>query len=126
MATITELNQELLRLSMQLGKANADFTAACHEFAEAEHEYRKAQALAYQSAEGTVDARKARVDQVCDKERLAAYLARARKESTLELIRSIRTQLDCLRSVAAGTRAELEQLGSPEPDYNTVRDGAPF
>jgi DNA-binding protein YbaB len=103
-----ELNKDLMQLSKRLGAAQNQLKSACVNFARKEHAYRKAKALAYLSADGTVEKRKAEVDKICDDERKEAFLARAAKEASLENIRSIRAQLSALQSVAASLRSEME------------------
>jgi DNA-binding protein YbaB len=114
----TNLNNELNRLSKLLEDTTKNFAGAAKEFANKEHAYRKAKAINYLGAEGTVEARKAKVDQACEQERLEAYIARANKEAAKELVLSYRAQLSALQSVAASIRSEMEMAGSPQPKWS--------
>ena len=124
MATLAELNNELIKLSRELGEALVRFEEACGDYARTENDYRHAKAVAYLKSEGTVDARKAQVDIACGKERLDAHIAEGLKESSRERVRGLIAQLSALQSVAASTRAELESLDSQ--DHLGLHDQPPF
>jgi hypothetical protein len=109
--TSTLIVEELNRLRVLIADAEARFDRAAREHANKENAYRKAKALAYLAAEGTVEKRKAMVDKDCDRERLEAYLARAEKEGAKESLASLKAQLSALQSIAATVRSEAELAG---------------
>jgi len=77
------------------------------EAAEAEHDYRKAKAIAWsQAPAGTVPVREAWVDSATAEERLALDMAEALKQSSLEAVRSRRQQLSAVQSLLAAHKEE--------------------
>ena len=103
-----ELVSEMIRLSRLLDKGVLALVDAAKEYAEAHDRYAAAKATAYLGSEGTVEQRKAHVDQLTGGERRRALLADAMRQACLEAVRSRRQQLSALQSVAAGHRTELE------------------
>jgi hypothetical protein len=112
----TELNEELIRLSRRLDTAQVELKRAALRQARKEHAYRKAKAEAYPQAEGTVQAREATVDRVCERERLQAKIAGALRDAAMENVRNLRAQLSALQSVCASVRSEMELAGKG-PNY---------
>lgn len=110
--TPKDLVAELLKLSRALDSAHADLVEAGRQHAEAEALYRKTKATAFLRAAGkTVADREAQTDLQCGEERLQRDLARARENAAQELLRSIRTSISCLQSVANATKSEAEMAG---------------
>lgn len=112
-----DLQGELRRLCLHLETAQSQLRSASLFYAKKESAYRKAKAIAYLSVDGTVEARKAKVDERCGDERQTAYLARAARESALENVKSIRAQLSALQSIAASVRSEMELASGPQPRW---------
>lgn len=104
---------ELYRFCGLLEAANDELRAKAIDHAKAEHAYKRAKAIAYLAASGTVNERTAYVDKACDMEREKAYMARAEKDAALELVRSYRQQLSAMQSIAASARSEMELAGTP-------------
>jgi hypothetical protein len=113
-----DLQNELRRLCLHLETAQGQLKTASLYYAKKESAYRKAKALAYLSVDGTVEARKAKVDEKCGDERQTAYLARAAREAALENVKSIRAQLSALQSIAASVRSEMELASAPQPRWS--------
>ncbi len=109
MSDLPGLQTEMIRLSRKLDDGVVALLEYAKEYALAEDRYRAAKATAYLGqAEGTVDYRKAKVDQLCSKERRARNLAEAMKLAALEAVRSRRQQLSAMQSAFAAHRAEAE------------------
>lgn len=118
-----DLNRELLRLSGRLEKATTQLRRDSLKFAGAEHAYRRSKAQAYLTAKtsaekATIPQLEALVDKSCEMERAKAYVARAMKESSLELVKSLRAQLSALQSIAATVRSEAELASGPQPQWS--------
>lgn len=106
---LSEMADEMRRLSRQLDNGLDVLRDQANELAEAEHDYRKAIGVAWVEApEGTVSATEAWVnDRTAGKRRrrdLAEHLSRA----ALESVRSRRTQISALQSLMNAHRAEAE------------------
>lgn len=100
-----------MQTAADLRAANDELYKLSVEWAHAEDGYRKAKAVAYLAASGTINERNASVDKVCSSERLKAHLAEAEKEAKKELSRSLQAQLSALQTVAALMRAEMNLAG---------------
>jgi hypothetical protein len=109
--TIPELTEALMQTAADLRQANDDLYKLSVEWAHREDAYRKAKAVAYLAASGTVAERSAHVDKVCSDERLKAHLAEAEKEAKRELVKSLQAQLSALQTIAALMRAEMNLAG---------------
>src|SRR4051812_21763450 len=103
-----DVNQELLNLIKHLSEASTQLHGNALTWANAEHNYRAAKAKALirfktdeEHKKSTVQYLEALIDEECASQRLAAYIARAQKEASLELVRSIRAQLNALQSIGA-------------------------
>jgi hypothetical protein len=114
----TNLNDELLRLSSKIEDALADLEQRAQEWAINESAYRQAKAtnfLRHQTDSNgnkhTIPKIEAIVDKECEKQRFDAYLSRAMKESALEKVRSLRTQLSALQTISNALKAEIELAG---------------
>lgn len=111
MTNIFELKQtytELLRLSKDLLDACNQLTVDAKTAVQKENDYRRAKAIAYLNSDGTVQARQAQVDKVCEKERLEAHLAQAVREAGYERVRSLRTIISAYQTYLNSNRAEAE------------------
>lgn len=103
------LTAEAWRLSGLLDKGVAALRDAAVAYAEAEHEYRERNAMAYLETEsGTVAEREAHVYAVVGDWRRRRDLADGQKLAALEAVRSRRAQLSALQSLIAAHRAEAE------------------
>lgn len=111
-----ELTSEMLRLSTILDKGIAALSKAGRDVATAENVYRQAVSEAWVKApEGTVPQREAWVNGQTAEKRLERDLADAERQAALEAVRSRRTQLSALQTVANAVRAEAE-IGRYSPE----------
>lgn len=79
------------------------------EVAVAEHDYRKAKAIAWQTAPaGTVPMREAWVDAETATQRQRLDLAEGLRSASLEAVRSRRQQLSAVQSLLAAHKAEAD------------------
>lgn len=85
-----------------------DLATNARDYAVKENAYRLAKANAMLKAEGTVDVKKAQVDLVTEKERLASHIAEGVLDATRERVRSLRAVLSALQTIANGYKAEAE------------------
>lgn len=83
------------------------FYQVCEDYARKENQYRLAKSKAYLGSEGTVDARKAYVDQVCERERLDCHIADGLKDASKERIRALLAILNSYQTIAAFEREEM-------------------
>lgn len=109
--TTHELETALLETAADLRKACDALRADSIAWAHAEDAYRKAKAITYLAASGTINERNAHVDKVCSEDRCKAHLAEAIKEAGRDLVRSLQAQLSALQTIAAMTRAEMDLAG---------------
>ena len=106
---LEHLTAEAWRLSQLLDKGVAALRDAGVAYAEAEHEYRSAKAMAYLETEsGTVAEREAHTYAIMGEHRHRRDLADAQRLAALEAVRSRRSQLSALQSIIAAHRAESE------------------
>lgn len=106
-----ELQIQLLEGIQALSKANNELRTCAEELARADHAYRQAKAKSYLNAvtsgeKMTVDHIKAIVDRQCEAEMLACRLAEAMREAALERVRSLRTEISAMQSIAGAYREE--------------------
>lgn len=101
------LTDEMLRLSRSLDEAQAELARCVRDEADADRSFRLAKANAYLATSGTVGEREAAVDKTIADERHRAHLAEGLTKSALEAVRSRRTQLSVLQSVAGAVKEEL-------------------
>lgn len=120
--SFTELESELKRLCRELNTAVDDYRKAGGDWARAENKYRKAKAVAFLNAEGTVDARKAQVDVACETERLQAHIAEAEREACKEAVQALRAQLSALQTLVRMNTAEAELTSAPQPRWSINAD----
>lgn len=107
--TVDQLLEEMLRLSRLIDRGVSALAQAGRDLATSEHDYRKAVSESWARApEGTVPEREAWVKGDCASLRLERDLAEAERVAALEAVRSRRTQLSALQTVANAVRAEAE------------------
>lgn len=100
---------EMQRLSTLLDKGVGALNKAGKDLAVAEHQYRLEVAKAWAKApQGTVPEREAWVKSETADSRLERDLAEAERVAATEAVRSRRTQLSALQTVANATRAEID------------------
>ena len=103
------LTAEAWRLSQLLDKGIMALRDAAVAYAEAEHEYRSQNAMAYLETEsGTVAEREAHVYALVGDHRRRRDLADGQKLAALEAVRSRRAQLSAVQSILSAHRAEAE------------------
>lgn len=107
-ADLADLAGEARRLSALIDRGVAALRQASFDFAEAEHAYRSAKAVAYLGTEGTVAEREAVVYGLVGELRRARDLADGERLAALEAVRSRRTQLSALQSLLAAHRSEAD------------------
>jgi hypothetical protein len=106
---LEHLSAEAWRLSQLLDKGIMALRDAAVAYAEAEHEYRSRNAMAYLETEtGTVAEREAHVYALVGDFRRRRDLADGAKLAALEAVRSRRSQISALQSLIAAHRAEAE------------------
>lgn len=116
----SDLNQHLLRICHDLQIAQQALRDDALEFARAENEYRKNKATAYLVAKSanpaaTIPMLEAMIDKECSRERERAFIARANKEASFELVRSLRAQLTAIQTISANLRVEKDLGYAGEP-----------
>lgn len=104
MLTQAAVESEMERLIGAADSVAHDVAERAEEAARAEHAYKVAHARALLGASGTVAERDAKALLVCEVEHLARKIADARLLAAQETNRTIRAQLDALRSVNASVR----------------------
>jgi len=103
------LTAEAWRLSQLLDRGVMALRDAAVAYAEAEHKYREAKAMAYLETEsGTVAEREAHAYAAVGEHRRDRDLADAARLAALEAVRSRRAQLSALQTLISGHRAEAE------------------
>jgi hypothetical protein len=102
-----EVEAEIERLSNYLEDATETLFEMGRDLGYAEVEFKRAQAQAFLQAEGTVDARKAVVEIRTSALRFAYRSAEILYESQRERLRTVRTQLDALRSINVNVREQV-------------------
>ena len=106
---LEHLTAEAWRLSQLLDKGIVALRDAAVAYAEAEHQYRERNAMAYLETEtGTVAEREAHVYALVGDFRRVRDLADGQKVAALEAVRSRRAQISALQSLIAAHRAEVE------------------
>lgn len=107
--TMIQYQQEIDRLSRLIDEGIKSLASAAHEVAEAEHDYRKAKAIAWMEAPpGTVPVRESWVDsETADKKR-RLDVAEGMRVASLEAVRSRRQQLSAVQSLLAAYKADAD------------------
>lgn len=118
---VPDLLREMTRLSELLDAAIVNLYEAGLKYADAENTYRMAKAKAYlmeSRKEHTVAHCEAVRDIATERERLAAHIAEAYKESITEEVRSRRSQLSALQTISNALREELS-LARTGPEHKS-------
>lgn len=103
------LTAEAWRLSQLLDKGIMALRQAAADYADAEHEYRSRNAMAYLETEsGTVAEREAHVYALVGDFRRLRDVADGQKLAALEAVRSRRAQLSSIQAILYAYRAEAE------------------
>ena len=101
--------EEVQRFNTLLDNGLRSLREAAVEVADAEFNYRKAKAIAWQSAPaGTVPMREAWVDAETAEQRQRLDLAEGLRSASLEAVRSRRQQLSAVQSLLAAHKAEAD------------------
>lgn len=109
MTTLTELANEMVRLSRLLDQGLQAMRDQAHEYANAEHDYRKATAEAWLLVPaGTVPEREAWVQGHTAVERRRRDLADGIRSAAVESVRSRRAQISSLQTISNAHRAEID------------------
>ena len=116
MAGLSEIHQEMMRLSRLIGEGINEMRNQAQAYAQAEHDYRLAKSKAWMEAPRQADdgskitagEREAWVDAKTADERQRRDIADGLRQTALEAVRSRRTQLSALQSYLAAERAEAE------------------
>ena len=107
--SVQNLTEDLRETSKELLTECEALVEVAREYAEKENTYRLAKAKAMLRAEGkTVDLKKAEVDLICEKERLASHIAEGVLDATRERVRSLRAVLSALQTISGSHKAEAE------------------
>ena len=108
--TQEHLYNEYVRLRDALDQATKDLFTAGKDWATKSHLYRQAKSKALLQVLGgkNRDEREAMASPFFEQEKFDSELAEAIKESTLEQVRGLRTQLSALQTIVASRRSELE------------------
>lgn len=102
-----QLENDLRATSKELLQECDEQTKAAREYATKENAYRMAKAKAFLKADsGTVDAKKALVEQITERERLEAHISEGILDATRERVRSLRAVLSALQTIAGAYKAE--------------------
>ena len=114
--TTADLNAELLKVAGELRAANERLEKAAYETASAEWAYRKAKAEAFAKVRQSevkllAPEKEALADSIAADARMDRDLAEAGKVAALEAVRSLRSMLSALQSVAASARSEADLAG---------------
>jgi len=100
---------EVHRISALIDEGIKALAQYARDTAEAEHDYRKAKAIAWQTAPpGTVPMREAWVDSETAGQRRRLDLAEGSRSAALEAVRSRRQQLSAIQSLLAAHKAEAD------------------
>jgi len=107
--SLANLSEDLQSTSKELLGECDELTKAAREYANRENAYRMARAKAMLEApKDTVDMKKAFVDSVTEKERLAAHVSEGLLDATRERVRSLRAVLSALQTIAGSYKAEAD------------------
>jgi len=108
---IRQYEDEVERFNTLLDNGLAALRQAASDVANAEFDYRKAKAIAWQTAPaGTVPMREAWVDAETAEQRRSLDLAEGSRSAALEAVRSRRQQLSAVQSLLAAHKAEAEMV----------------
>jgi hypothetical protein len=102
-----EIEQELLRLVDRLEQETEAFEVLAVDSAEKESKYKAAWAREYISRTGTVKDRESWADYKLENEEHDCKIAEALVKSKRELLLSLRTSIDALRTLNANVRSQV-------------------
>lgn len=109
MVSLMEYAGEIRRLSEQIDNGLRTLRESAMAAAQAEHDYRKARAVAWAKAPaGTVPVREAWVESETAQQRMDLDTAEGMKLAALESVRSRRQQLSAVQSLLAAHRSEAD------------------
>jgi hypothetical protein len=104
-----QFQAEVKRISDLIDEGIKALTQFAREVADSEHDYRKAKAIAWQTAPpGTVPMREAWVESETAEQRRRLDLAEGSRSAALEAVRSRRQQLSAVQSLLAAHKAEAD------------------
>lgn len=107
MSTSVELNPMLVNAAHALDDAVRDLQRFTREYAEAERDYRLRKSQAFLQAQGaTIAEREARMEPAVADLRFRRDLAEGLKVASLEAVRSCRSQLSAIQTLASLAREE--------------------
>ena len=106
--TQTEVVLRLAELSRLLDAATVEVAQLDEAAVRAKQAHEVANAKAYLTAEGPVDARKAQAVIACEQHALASELAAAKHRACRERIRTLGVQLDVGRTLSAAIRNQFQ------------------
>ena len=106
MLTQADVEDELVRLSDRLEESTHELAKHMQAYAQAEVNFKRAFAQTFVKAEGAMDLREQIAVLETADERMAWRSAEALKDSTQELCRTYRNQIDALRTIGANVRAQ--------------------
>lgn len=113
-----EQSKQIESLVSDLLAANEDLKSAGKNWAVKENDYRRAKAVAFLNLrEGTIPEKHARVDQVCEQERLAAHIAEAEREACIERVKSLRAAVSAYQTLARANEVEAQLSAAPQPRW---------
>lgn len=112
---LRDLVDSMVRLSAQLDSALTHLKQRGEALAGKERDYRKARAVAWLETEGTAKQREDSVNAKTADERFERDLAQHAREAAQEAVRSYRTQLSVLQTIANAER-EDRALSRTGPD----------
>lgn len=110
--TPLEIESELIKLSAELLIEADKSGQAARDYKAKENDYRRAKAIAFLNSEGTVDARKAKVDVACEDVRLKAHLAEAEYEAGKQKVYALQAAITAYQTIAKFTLAEFNLSNS--------------
>ena len=104
--TPAQLVELLFQVKTELDAAQDELVSASRDLPEKERIYRKGRAQAYLQVSGTADAKKAQVDALTADLRFDRDIADGLRNAALENVRSKRTQLSALQTIANSVKEE--------------------
>lgn len=112
MLTMEQIENKIIHIARRMDDATDDYRDACNDAAEAEANYRRAQAVAniavmehgVNGEKVPANARSSYVDRHVDDERRAHLMADATRETIKQSLLTMRTQMEALRTLAATAR----------------------
>lgn len=106
--TQVEIETEIIRLTALLEEETLAYAGLIEDAARKEAKQKVAWARAYLSAEGAIKERESRADFATGAEHLDRVLSEGSAKAKRELLASIRTNIDALRTLNANTRYQVQ------------------